>query len=104
MLPELNDEITRVISGETYPAYVYSGKAAGAELNFDPGGQPPIFVGYSPGRTIYAVMEPQTVWRRNDEALWNGEKYIVSGIAHRRDIDGDDHHTTMTLQVPDAST
>lgn len=105
MLPDMNDEITRVVSGLTYPAYVYTGTAGGTELNYDPDGQAPIFVGYSPGKTVYAIMEPDgPAWQRNDEAIWDGSTYIVSGVAVRRDLEGADHHVTITLQIPDAST
>lgn len=102
MLPDLNDEITRVVSGESFPAYVFSTSSAGEALWGDTGSNSPdVFVGFSLATTLRAIVEPGTRWRVNDEATWDGDTYIVSGVALRRTAGGEDHHITLTLERPD---
>lgn len=95
---ELNDTITR--DGEEYPAYVYSTSSAGEALEYtDIGTGYPRFVGFSLVETVRAIVNPGTSWQVNDEIVWDGRQYYVSYIARRKDLDGMDHHTTLTLQI-----
>lgn len=101
MLPELHDEITRVISGETIPAYVFTRQSAGEALWGDTGSNSPdVFVGFSLATTLHAIVEPDAYLAVNDDVIWDGGDYIVSSVARRRTIDGEDHHITVTLDRP----
>lgn len=94
---ELGDVIVR--DNTEYPAYVFSTSSAGDAMDYTaPGGQP-LFVGFSMAETLRAIVEPGNSWLVNDQVTWSGRSYYVSYVANRRDIDGTDHHVTLTLQT-----
>lgn len=101
MLPPLNDEIIRQQDGTTYPAYVYSRSGLGTAEYGAVEGQPDVFAGFTLTETLQAIVAPGTSWQINDSVEWDGAPYVVSQVAHRKDMDGEPHHTTVTFQQPE---
>lgn len=101
MIPHLADSIRHIARGTDHPAYVFTRQSAGEALWGDTGSNSPdVFVGFSLATTLHAIVEADADFAVNDDVRWDGADYIVSSVARRRTIDGEDHHITVTLDRP----